>query len=116
MSDAGVATCPAACSGEMYDAVPRTVPAAVSWPTIADLAMPKSVSTSVPLGRTSRFPGLTSRWTMPFSCAACSASAAWATSAMVRPGVSRPTRLRVRDSASPSTYSITRNATCWSLP
>ena len=30
---------------------------------------------------------------------------------MVRAGVSRPTRLSVRDSASPSTYSITRNAT-----
>ena len=115
-SESGLAPCPAACSGEMYDAVPSTEPGWVSCPTIAERAIPKSVSTSVPLGRTSRLPGFTSRWTMPFSCAACSASAAWAISAIVRPGVSRPTRARVRESASPSMYSITRNAVPFSLP
>ncbi|PSK62813.1 hypothetical protein B0E53_05279 [Micromonospora sp. MH33] len=111
-----MATAPVACSGEMYEAVPSTEPAAVSWPTRSERAMPKSVSTSVPLGRTSRLPGFTSRCTMPFSCAACSASAACASRAMVRAGVSRPTRLSVEESASPSTYSITRKAICWSLP
>ena len=108
MSDNGVATAPLACSGEMYEAVPSTAPAWVSWPTAAERAIPKSVSTSVPFGRTSRLPGFTSRCTMPFSWAACRASAACAISAMVRAGVSRLTRPSVRDRASPSTYSITR--------
>ncbi len=96
--------------------MPSTEPAAVSWPTIAERAIPKSVSTSVPLGRTSRLPGFTSRWMTPLSCAACSASAAWASRAMVRAGVSRPTRESVRESASPSMYSMIRNAVPFSLP
>ena len=58
--------------------MPSTMPASVSRLAASDLAMPKSVSTSVPSDRTRRLPGLMSRWTMPWSCTACIAEAAWA--------------------------------------
>jgi hypothetical protein len=101
----------------MYDAVPSTDPTAVRLLAAASRrAMPKSVSTSVPFGRTRRFAGFTSRCTMPLSCAACRASAACAIRDIVRCGVSRPTWDSVLDSASPSTYSMTRYVTPASAP
>ena len=41
----------------------------------SDLASPKSSTFTVPSGRSLMFAGLRSRWMMPFSCAASSASA-----------------------------------------
>ena len=72
-------------------------------------AMPKSVILTVPSGVTSRFPGFTSRWTMPSVCAAATASAAWATTSAARSGgIGSPPRSRA-DSGWPGTSSITRN-------
>ncbi len=82
---------PRACSGLMYAAVPRITPAAVpravrvgeyeidGFETDASLskifARPKSRSLTRPSGVIFTFAGLRSRWTIPFSCAASSASA-----------------------------------------
>ena len=75
----------------MYAAVPRITPAAVpravsvgeyeidGFETVASLskifARPKSSSFTRPSGVIFTFAGFRSRWTMPFSCAASSASA-----------------------------------------
>jgi hypothetical protein len=78
--------------------------------TALDLATPKSTRMTAPFGLTMRLPGLTSRWIVPFSCAACSASAVCATIDMVSETVSRPASLSRVESGSPSTYAITRYA------
>ncbi|RAO53241.1 hypothetical protein ONO86_01528 [Micromonospora noduli] len=108
MSVAAETGCPVACSGDMYEAVPSTMFAAVSPAMLRDRAMPKSTSTTVPSPLTSRLPGFTSRCTMPARWAVCSASAAWASTDMVVAGSSRPTARTRADNGSPSTYSITR--------
>ncbi len=99
---------PVACSGDMNEAVPSTVWAAVIPAVAPERAMPKSTSTARPSGLTSRLPGFTSRCTMPARCAACNASAVCATTDMVVTGSSRPNRRTRALSGSPSTYSITR--------
>ena len=113
---------PRACSGDMYAAVPRMMPAAVPvWASVGDcersaeepdvgsaeyaLARPKSSTLTLPSGVSFTFAGLRSRWTMPFSCAASSASAIWraiatASSTAIGPRLSRCAR------SSPSTSSI----------
>ena len=65
---------PAPCRGRCR------APGRRSWPrsTVGDRATPKSTSTTVPSGRTSRLAGFTSRCTIPCAWAACSASAACA--------------------------------------
>ena len=81
---------PRACSGLMYAAVPRIIPACVACiervgefaafaleapaGSIA-LARPKSNTFTAPSARSLMFAGLRSRWMMPCSCAASSASA-----------------------------------------
>ncbi len=83
---------PRACSGAMYAAVPRITPAvsrrqenvgefmradrltAIASASIA-FARPKSSTFTAPSRRTLIFAGLRSRWMMPCSCAASSASA-----------------------------------------
>ena len=74
------------------------------------LARPKSSTFTLPSGVSFTFAGLRSRWTMPFSCAASSASAICR--AIGRRLVERRARPRVSRSArsSPSTSSITRSA------
>ena len=83
---------PRACSGLIYAAVPRMMPASViagavivgdcessdappAWSMA--LANPKSITFTVPSGRTLIFAGFKSRWMMACSCAASSASAIW---------------------------------------
>ena len=68
---------PRACSGDMYAAVPTTIPASVfntvrvvsapasSGAVGASLASPKSSTFTKPSGRSMTFSGLMSRWTMP---------------------------------------------------
>jgi len=95
-------------SGAMYPEVPTSDPVMVFRFAPAELAIPKSVSNALPSGRSSRLPGLTSRWVTPLSWAACSASAASATRRIVASALSRPTLARVRASDSPSMYFMTR--------
>ena len=85
---------PRACSGRMYAAVPRIIaaPVVIAGDVIvgdidsarADMvaatgsiafASPKSSTFTVPSGRTLMFAGFRSRWMIPCSCAASSASA-----------------------------------------
>ena len=82
---------PRACSGDMYAAVPRIMPrcghrrrrhrrrARRRWlrgrAGSSAFASPKSSTFTVPSGRTLMFAGFRSRWMMPCSCAASSASA-----------------------------------------
>jgi hypothetical protein len=88
-------TFPRACSGAMYAAVPRMIPALVivagesivgeavtstlrvPLPAFRSsaLARPKSSTFTVPSGRSLMFAGFRSRWMMPCSWAASSASA-----------------------------------------
>ena len=86
MSEAGTASCPAACSGEMYWAVPITIPILVTGAWWATLAMPKSVILTWPPGVISRLPGLMSRCTRDRACACCSARPVWSSTSSVRDG------------------------------
>ena len=79
---------PRACSGDMYAAVPSTTPACVAAAvmvgervtsgaepsTTSAFARPKSRTLTDPPGVNLTFAGFRSRWTIPFSCAASSAS------------------------------------------
>ena len=86
MSVRGSIGAPVTCSGDMYPAVPRTpevLSSVVSSSGPApgslsrSLARPKSSSFTRPSRVTNAFSGFTSRWTIPFSWAAPSASAIW---------------------------------------
>jgi hypothetical protein len=116
---------PFACSGAMYAAVPRMRPAAVivaglvnvgdAGPDAAGspdrsmaLARPKSRTLTVPSDRTLMFAGFRSRWTMPCSCAASSASAICAAIAALSSIGIGPRAMRCARS-SPSTSSMTMN-------
>ena len=67
---------PIACSGAMYDGVPMTVPVAVRPETESALrARPKSARSGRPAESRRTFPGLTSRWRIPFAWAWSSAAA-----------------------------------------
>ena len=84
---------PRACSGDIYAAVPMMTPIFVAAAVIvivgelaasvsdrsgsSALARPKSSTLTVPSGRTLTLAGLRSRWMIPCSCAASSASAIW---------------------------------------
>ena len=75
---------PRACSGLIYAGVPVTTPSPVAGGMRASrgsgasaLARPKSSTFTVPAAVSLMLPGLRSRWTMPLSCAASSASAIW---------------------------------------
>ena len=99
--------CRAPAPGDMYAAVPRITPASVwreSAPSatarsgdpvparITALARPKSKTFTVPSGRSLIFAGLRSRWMMPCSCAASSASAICRRSATPHRAESGPAR------------------------
>ena len=62
--------------GARYPAVPTTVPTSVKEPRSAALATPKSATLTRSSLSSRRLAGLTSRWTIPFACAASSAAAA----------------------------------------
>ena len=106
---------PSSCSGLMNSGVPMTRPVrvsaspALSWTA---LAMPKS--TTLATSRPSDFrvtrmlSGLRSRWMICSSCAAPRPSAIWRAISSERSTVIGASRARMRDSGSPSTYSITR--------
>ena len=112
---------PFACSGDMYAAVPRMMPAwlaimlsvgesdmllAVRSFSIA-FARPKSSTFTLSSGVILTFAGLRSRWTMPRSCAASSASVICCAILSVSSTGSGPRRSRSA-SVSPSMSSITR--------
>jgi hypothetical protein len=90
-------------------------PGSVSMSEVGVWAMPKSVSNTEMRPRSSawrrsRFAGFTSRWMMPWRCAASSARAACATIRIVVAGFSWERRLSRPARAPPGTYSITMNA------
>jgi hypothetical protein len=81
-------------------------PIAVLLTGSASFANPKSSTFTVPSGRTLMFAGFRSRWTIPCSCAASSASAiCFAISSTSSTGIG-PRAIRSA-SVSPSTSSIT---------
>ena len=104
----------------MYGTVPTTAPSVVSVPArvpafvslsvpnkppVASFASPKSSTFTRPSGVIMTFAGFRSRWTMPFSCAAASASAsAMPISQTLATG--SPPGLTHRLRLSPSTSSI----------
>ena len=114
---------PRACSGDMYAAVPRIMPACViaGVVIVGDIdeirrrarptgsiafARPKSSTFTVPSARTLMFAGFRSRWMIPCSCAASSASAiCFAIGNASSSGIA-PRAIRC-DRSSPSTSSIT---------
>ena len=77
------------CSGDMYASVPRKPPDCV-WPKSARCAPPKSPSFALPAASKKTLAGLTSRWTMPRSCAAPSAASRSSASRRAAAGVSGP--------------------------
>jgi hypothetical protein len=94
--------------------VPITEPERVlciccAWNSPASLAMPKSTSLIVSGGSgwTKMFSGLRSRWTIPFECAASSASASERVSRAAETGASAPRRAIVAASVSPVSSSMT---------
>ena len=117
MSVRASTSCPRACSGDMYAAVPTTTPASVfstrcvlSAPAIsavdtASFASPKSSTFTKASGRSITFSGLMSRCTMPDACAALRAAATWIAMSSAARIDSRVVASR-RRSVSPSTYSI----------
>ena len=111
-----MACCPVACSGARYWAVPMTWPVAVSGTWSARRAMPKSVTFTRPLGVIIRLPGLTSRCTRPWACAAESAAAVCRMMLSVRSVESVESFSRIADRGWPGTSSITRYAEPSSSP
>ena len=111
---------PVACSGDMYAAVPTTIPDAVkpSATVVAregassgvsdSFARPKSMTLAWPSPVTMMLAGFRSRWMMPVSCARESASAISIASSMLRDGAIGP-RWSSALSGSPRTSSITMN-------
>ena len=111
---------PRACSGDMYAAVPITTPACVAaavsvgecvWSgddasPVSALARPKSSTLTLPSGVTFTLAGFRSRCTIPFSCAASSASAIWRAIASASSIGSGPAAI-FSASVSPSTSSST---------
>ena len=87
MSERASTGLPSACSGDIYAAVPRTVPAAVAGPVVrvlspgllrdCRLASPKSRILSTPAPVTITLAGLMSRCTIPAACAAPRPEAIW---------------------------------------
>ncbi len=81
--------CPLACSGDMYPAVPMTVPGCVGAATAVgsteapcdvvsvSFASPKSRILTKPSREIIRFSGFKSRWTIPASCALARPSEIW---------------------------------------
>ena len=119
--------CPAACSGAIYPAVPRIIPACVApMVSVGELfgsplpaaagcvtaARPKSRTLTTPAGVVMMLAGFRSRWMMPLSCAASSASAIWPAMRSASPSASGPL------SVWPGTSSITsaRPASVSSMP
>ena len=92
------------------------VPGSVSTDSESARAIPKSATFTRPSRVTRMFPGLTSRWTKPRSCAAASARAAWATSRAAARGGSAPLRRMIVARSSPSTSSMTMNGPAGSVP
>ena len=126
---------PRACSGDMYAAVPRITPACVRPPVavgnavglscamgypvaaarslpaassgrLSALARPKSSTLTLPSGVSFTFAGFRSRCTIPFSCAASSASAIWRAIARASSTGIGPAAIR-SPSVPPSTSSST---------
>jgi hypothetical protein len=95
---------PVACSGDMYDGVPKNSPALVSC-AAGILAIPKSMSLGCPLGSTMMLAGFTSRWTMSFSCAWWRASATFAARRRASRHWRCPSRFTRSERVSPSRYS-----------
>ncbi len=88
--------------------MPTMCPVTVSDTASAARAIPKSVTFTCPASVTSRFPGLTSRCTMPIVWAASMPSEAWAIRSAASSGASG-SPVSMAESGRPSTSSITRN-------
>src|SRR6266540_3785540 len=102
---------PESCSGDMYSGVPIDIPSLVnpsSFDWFASRAMPKSITLSTPLGSTTMFWGLMSRWITPCSCATSSARHSCLPIVRVTDTGSGPRVLMSCFRDVPSTYSIVR--------
>ena len=107
---------PVTCSGAMYATVPMIRPDRVFPAAACALASPKSTTLTRPSAVSSTFSGLTSRCTIPASCAADSpASVGSMTSSASLQGSQPRSRSRLR-SVRPGTYSIDRYRNCPSEP
>ena len=117
MSDRPSTGRPSACSGDMYETVPRITPAMVICACVAvgsgcrsaNFARPKSRTFTTPRPVSIRFALLMSRCTIPCPCASSSASATCTPISAASRTPSGP-RVSFSDSTSPSTYSIAMNA------
>ena len=114
---------PRACSGDMYAAVPRIIPACVIAGVVivgacdmpgdiapvgsSAFARPKSSTFTTPSGRSLMLAGLRSRWMMPCSCAASRASAICLAMGSASSTGIAPWAIRSA-SVGPSTSSMTR--------
>jgi hypothetical protein len=81
---------PCACSGERYDAVPRTAAVCSTVSFVVTRAMPKSVTFTWPSRVTMMLAGFTSRWMTPCPWATASASHTASASSTARSGMMRP--------------------------
>ena len=101
-----------ACSGGMYSAVPTTVPVCVSDRFAAGSfrrASPRSATFTTPSASRRMFPGLTSRWTIPWAWAYSSPRAAWRMRSIASAAGSGPRSATSDARSRPVTSSITRN-------
>ena len=93
MSVRGSSGSPRACSGLMYSGVPRMWPVAVE-PAVASgpncLAIPKSMSRTMPRASRMMFAVLRSRWMTPMLWMAWSPAATWRHTSKASVGSSRP--------------------------
>src|SRR5213594_1679258 len=97
--------------GQPLDGVPIDIPSLVnpsSFDRFASRAMPKSITLSTPLGSTTMFWGLMSRWITPSSCATSSARHSCFPIVRVTDTGSGPRVLMSCFRDVPSTYSIVR--------
>ncbi len=104
-SAAGPAAPPAACSGDMYAAVPTMSPARVSSVWSAARAMPKSIRRG-PSAASRTLLGFTSRWTTPAWCTATIASSTPAPSRRSTLGPKGPQWVTASCREGPGTYRV----------
>ena len=118
MSDRASSFSERTCSGLMYSGVPIIwAVAVIPDPSsgTSRFAMPKSMRRTEPAASSITLPALRSRWMIPASWMACSASATWIATSNASAVGSRPRWRRIWRRLRPSTYSMTmnRSAPAW---
>lgn len=114
-SDSGPGVRPNARSGARNSGDPMTSPVMVSADVPSTMAMPKSVSTTLPSFDRSTLPGFTSRCSTPASWAARSAASTSAPMCAARAGGIGPSASNCSASETPRTNSMTIHGRCSSV-